>query len=344
MLSDRSDERAWLSTVSLLVLAAVALALALSYTRAVMVPFVLALLFTYLVSPVVDTMQTRFRIPRGVSILVALLIVLGLLVLLVLLITVSSRGLASSVPIYRERLESLAESVFSVLDRFNIDLGQNDILEGLTQLPFLSVIRSTAGGVVSFVTGGVLVLIFAVFLLAGRQPHKDLTGIYREIDRKVRRYVVTKVATSAATGVLVGTILAILGLDLALVFGVLAFFLNFIPNVGSMLSTLLPIPLAFVQFDSPARILLVFLLPFAVQFTIGSIIEPKVMGEGLDLHPVAVLVALVFWGLLWGVVGTLLAAPITAVLQIVLARFETTRAVANLLAGQLPEVEIEGAD
>lgn len=335
-MSQQSDELAWLSTVSLLIIASVALAAALLYTRAVMVPFVLALLFSYLVSPIVDGMQTRLRMPRGVSIFVALLIVLGLMTLLVLLVSVSSRGIADSAPVYRERLASLAASLFSVLDRVGIDLGQNDLLEGLKRLPVLSLVRSTAGGVVSFVSSGVLVLIFAVFILAGRQPHEAHGGIYREIDVKIRRYIVTKVTTSAITGVLVGLLLTLIGLELALVFGVLAFFLNFIPNVGSIVATLLPLPLALVQFESALPIVLVVALPGTVQISVGNFLEPMLMGEGLELHPVAILIALVFWGLIWGAVGMLLAAPITAVLRVVLARFETTRPFAGLLAGQLP--------
>jgi AI-2 transport protein TqsA len=335
-MTERSDELSWLSTVSLLILAAVASALALSYTRAVMVPLVLAFLFAYMVSPIVDGMQTRLKVPRGISILFALLIVIGIMTLLVLLITVSSRGISDSAPIYRERLARLAESLFSVLDRYRIDLGQDDILEGLKQLPVLSMVRSTAGGVVSFVTNGFLVLIFTVFLLAGRQPHERHHGIYDQIDRKIRRYIIVKVATSATTGIFVGAFLALLGLDLALVFGILAFFLNFIPNVGSIIATLLPLPLAIVQFNSLFWVMLVLLLPGTVQITVGNFVEPKLMGEGLELHPVAILVMLVFWGLIWGVVGMLLAAPITAVLGIVLGRFETTRPIARLLAGQLP--------
>lgn len=332
----RPEELVWLSTVSLLILAAVAAATALIYTRAVMVPLVLAVFFTYLVAPIVDAMQVRLRMPRGVSILVAILIVLGLMTLLVMLITISTQGLAEGAPIYRERLSRIAESLFAILDRYGIDLGQGDLREGLQNLPILSVLRSTAGGVFSFLSSGLLVLIFSVFLLAGRKPHEKRVGIYQVIDAKIRRYIVTKVATSAATGILVGSILMILGIDLALVFGILAFFLNFIPNIGSIVATLLPLPLAIVQSESLVRILLVLILPGSVQITIGSFLEPKLMGEGLELHPVAILVALVFWGLIWGVVGMLLAAPMTAILRIVLARFETTRPVANLLAGRLP--------
>jgi AI-2 transport protein TqsA len=191
----------------------------------------------------------------------------------------------------------------------------------------------------SFLTSGFLVLVFTIFLLAGRTPHEKRIGIYQQIDAKIRRYVVTKVTTSAITGILVGSLLAILRVDLAFVFGVLAFFLNFIPNVGSIIAVLLPVPLAVVQFDSWVHIGLVVALPGLVQLTVGNVVEPKLMGEGLALHPVSILLALVFWGLIWGVVGMLLAAPITAVLAIVLGRFETTRPISNLMAGRLPGAE-----
>jgi AI-2 transport protein TqsA len=334
-----ADEQSWLRTASLLVLAAVAVTVALIYTRSVMIPFVLALFLSYLAAPLVDFMQVRLRLPRGVSVLFALLVVAGLVTLLGLMITYSTGGLIASVDIYREKITNFAEVGFSVLDRFDIELGQEAIVDGLRQLPLLNMARRTAGTVVDFVSQGFLVLIFVIFLLLGRSPNQMRYGIYAEIDAKVRRYIVTKVATSAATGILVGVILALFGLELAFVFGVLAFFLNFIPNIGSVVSTLLPLPLAIVQFDSVWMIAAVVLVPGLVQMVIGNGIEPSLMGEGLDLHPVTILLALVFWGLVWGIVGMFLASPITAVLRIVLARFGMTRALAELMAGRLPGPE-----
>jgi AI-2 transport protein TqsA len=330
------EEQSWLRTVSLMILASVALATALIYTRAVMVPFVLAIFISYLVSPIVDVLHVRLRMPRGLSVFVALLVVIALMTLLALLIGFSTRGLAGSADIYREKLAGFAGSAFSILDRFNIDLGQQSLLEGLKQLPVLGMLRRTAGTVVELLSTGVLVLIFVIYLLLGRQPRRLRTGIYADMDLKIRRYVVTKVATSVATGILVGVTLALFGLDLALVFGVMAFLLNFIPSIGSIVSTLLPIPLAIVQFDSLWQIIGITVVPGLIQIVIGNGIEPKLMGQGLELHPVTILLALVFWGLLWGVVGMLLAAPITAVMKLILERFEMTRPVADVLAGRLP--------
>ena len=116
------DEQDWLNTVCLMILAAVALTAALIYTRSVMIPFVLALFISYMVSPLVDFMQVRLKVPRGLSTFFALLVVLALMTLLGLLITTSVSGLAASAPIYRERLTSIAEAGFSILDRFDIDL------------------------------------------------------------------------------------------------------------------------------------------------------------------------------------------------------------------------------
>jgi AI-2 transport protein TqsA len=132
-------------------------------------------------------------------------------------------------------------------------------------------------------------------------------------------------------------------MPLALVFGVMAFLLNFIPSIGSVIATLLPIPIAIIQYDSVWAITAIVALPGVIQLIIGNGIEPLVMGESLDLHPITVILSLIFWGLLWGIVGMFLATPIMAVLSIVLARFDETRPFAELLAGRLPKAKPQEA-
>ncbi len=319
-----------------MILAAVAIAGALALTRTVMIPFVLAVFFSYLLAPLVDLLQDRLKVPRFVTIVFAILVALGIMTLLGLLITTSTRGLLESVDIYRDRLRGAAERIFSVLDRFGVDMGQQPVLDAISRVPFLQVARRAFGTALDVLMTSVLVLIFVVYLLAGRRPAQLRTGIYSEIDEKIRRYILTKFAVSATTGVMVGLVLYLFGLELALVFGVMAFLLNFIPSIGSVIATLLPIPIAVVQYETVWPIIGIIAIPGVIQMTIGNGVEPVLMGEGLDLHPVTVLLALIFWGLLWGPVGMLLAAPITAVIRIVLARIETTRPFAELLAGQIP--------
>jgi AI-2 transport protein TqsA len=337
-----SEERQWITTIAQLILAAVAVAFALAYTRPVMVPFVLAIFVYYLVSPIADFLELKARLPRWASVVITFAIVAAALGLLGLLITTSVSGLLDSAPIYREKLVNLAQRIFAVLDRYNVDLGQQNVVESLQQLPLGRIVSGAAGTAFSLVSNGFLVLIFVIFFLIGRRPGLVRTGIYAEMDEKIRRFLATKFIVSAVTGTLVGIILALFGLDLALVFGVLAFLLNFIPSVGSIVATLLPLPVALVQFDSLWVVALVVAVPGAVQTVIGNGIEPKIMGDGLDLSPITILLALVFWGLLWGVIGMLLATPITAVTRIVLAQFRTTRAVAELMSGRFFERAFTG--
>ena len=151
------------------------------------------------------------------------------------------------------------------------------------------------------------------------------------------RYLTVKLATSSMTALLTFLILWFCNVPLALVFGIFAFLLNFIPNIGSIIAVLLPIPVLFLSPDmSLTTAILALALPSGVQFVIGSLIEPRLMGKHLGLHPIVILLALIFWGVTWGIIGMLLAAPITATLRIILERIPQTRSVAMVMAGKWP--------
>jgi AI-2 transport protein TqsA len=346
-MSDRSEEQAWLGTLCLIVIAFVAVAGGLVYTRDVLVPFVLAVFIATIVAPVVDYQVLRLRFPKAVSVAVALLIVLGLMALLTLILELAIRNAARTTAETTLAFDRWITSVETQLQEWQIgdyrieEEIQQIGLELRRQLPRL--VSQSAGTALNLISRSVLTVIFVAFLLAGRNSERVRRGIYAEIDQKVRRYITTKILISAATGLLVWGILALLGLRMASLFGVLAFLLNFIPSIGSIIATLLPIPMALIQSDSLLFLSAVITLPGSVQMTIGNVIEPKLMGEGLELHPATILLSLAFWGLLWGLVGMVLAVPITATVRIVLMRFETTRPIGDLLAGRLPDEEAESS-
>jgi AI-2 transport protein TqsA len=318
-----------------MIVAAVALAVALSYTRDVMIPFVLSIFITTMVSPLVDLLVLRGHLPGWLAISLALLLVLALLALLGLALIVAVQAIVHTADEYSARVAEVAQSVLAQLSKYDVHIDQARILADLEgRLP--GAITDAAGTATSLMSKGFLIAIFVVFLLAGRNPHHSATGIYADIIATIRSYIVTKTAISAVTGLLVGLILWMLGLRMAPLFGLLAFLLNYIPSIGSVIAMLLPIPIALTQFDNPAMVIAAVALPGTVHLTIGNVIEPRLMGRGLELHPVTVLLALAFFGLLWGVVGMVLAVPIAAVVRIVLSRFATTRPLGNLLAGQLP--------
>lgn len=350
-MSSLRDEQAKVSTAALAILAAVAVAGVLFVTKSVMVPFVLAIFIASIVSPIVDLQVLRFHWPHAIAVLVALLFVLVVVVFFSLVMAYAGQQVISAAGSYMENtdqlLEGLNERLRKWLPHVNFaDFGtrfaeflneqKKRFIDGLqTYVPQL--LSHTFGTTVSLFTMIALVTIFVIFLLAGRDPRMVRQGIYAEIDQQIRSYISTKVMLSALTGVLVWIVLATLGLQLAAVFALLAFLLNFIPSVGSVIATVLPIPIAVAQFGGDIwRLIAVIAIPGAIQMAIGNGLEPKLMGNELKLHPVVILISLSFWGLLWGPIGMLLAIPIMASLRIVMLRFETTRPMAELLAGELP--------
>jgi AI-2 transport protein TqsA len=422
-------EQNWLITASLVILAVVALAAALIYTRAVMIPFVVALFIVALVSPIEDFQVKKLRLPRIIAVIVTLLVVLSVITLVFLFVYQAAQTIVSTAgdysasfaymanrilkpveSLYREEVppspapvaapnEAKAAApaasteappappkpglfeLYPVVEEGNkaatldvtpqespplpdfneaaipsletngstkreLRIDTRQLVKDLRNYIF-NIVTNAFGTIFGLTSGVLFVSVFVIFLLAGRNPYAEHSQVYRDVVEKIRRYVGTKVVLSAVTGLLIWACLRAMGMELAGVFGVLAFLLNFIPSIGSIIATLLPIPIAVVEFhQTPWLIVLVVAIPGAIQNIIGNLIEPKLMGGGLDLHPVTILLALSFWGLLWGIVGMFLAAPITAAIRIVLMQFEMFRPVANLLAGDFtrPEKKIPDAD
>jgi len=319
----------------LVILAVVAGSFALNYARSILIPFVLAVFLTYIIHPVADLLQQRMRTPRWAALVTTFLLALILIGVTGLVVTSNIRGLLADLETYRERIVGIANWSVQLAQRFGVELNRELITEGLKKLNLFNEVAQFAGQFVNFISTTILVLIFLMFLLSGQKTQTKSNGIYAEIDHKIRKYLLTKFTTSGVTGVLTWIILALLGVELAFMFGLLAFLLNFIPTFGSLIATFAPLPVVFMQTNSVATIVSAIALPGAVQFTVGNIIEPKLMGESLDLHPAVILLALMFWGLLWGVVGMILAVPIMAVIKIVLNRI--SRPWAEVLAGRLPD-------
>lgn len=328
-----SDRR--IQTVCLLVLAAVAAGFALHWLAPVLVPFTLALFFAYGLAPVVDAQVRRLRLPRTVA-LVSTAVLGALLFLLVVSVVSSSIGsLEKNADKYRQAFDTAREDVKQQLAKFGVEVPGAD-----ESIPS-SKIGEWAGmiltGVQGLLSNAIIVLIFMLFLLVGGSGgHAPPGTIWREVEEKVQRYISVKVLLSGITAILVYVVLRVLGVELAIVFGLLTFLLNFIPNVGSIIAVAAPLPIVIVAPDmSVTAKWLAIAIPLAIQFTVGNVVEPRMLGNSFDLHPITVLIALVFWSMLWGIVGMFLSVPITAVLKILLERLEVTAPVANLMAGRL---------
>lgn len=337
-------------TICLLILTFIASAVALYLLRPVLVPFVLALFFTYCLTPLIDFQVKRLGAPRGVAVIGATVLGLALLVLAGVIITAAVASLSMSFGSYQQQFDRMAERVTGALPR---QLTEKPPQGGPSPAHWLKPTEQAVGDFLAAalaetrdaVSTAGLVAIFMIFLLLGSKgPRARPVPLLLEIESRVQRYITQMLAFSTLLGLMVAGVLAACGVQFAGLFGFLAFFLNFIPNVGGIIATLLPLPIILLSPDMSFVAKVTALAgPGLIQFVTGNIIQPRVQGSALDLHPVIVLMALIFFGMIWGIVGAFLAVPITATIRIVLEKIPDTRPVAELLAGRLDFARGEGA-
>ena len=321
-------------TGSLFLLAVIATAFILNFTQPIMVPFVLALLIRILIDPIIDFQIENLHVHRVVAVLVSLFLIVFLFIIIVPFLISSVVTFLESADDYNTKVLILIDMIISRLQEFDLNIDRETIRNTLINLPLLDWASAILSNSANFLSKFFLVVIMTLFLLLGKKS-KETSTEWNDIIGHVKKYIFTKFLTSTTTGVLAGLIYWFLGLELAFIFGTLTFILNFIPVVGSIIAVLLPIPIAVLQYSDVSSILLVIFLPALFHQIIGNIIEPKIFGEAFGLHPITIILSLIFWGLIWGIIGVLLAAPLTAIIRVTFERFEGTRQIARLLEGKI---------
>ena len=153
-----------------------------------------------------------------------------------------------------------------------------------------------------------------------------------DIEDQVQHYLLIKTFISMLTGFIGGTILIIGGIDFAIFSALLIFILNFIPNFGSIIATLFPLLIGILQYGFSLRVLLVFIGLMLTQFIIGNVVEPRITGKSLNLSPIVILISLILWGYIWGIVGMMLAVPLTSALKIFFQNIPLLKPIAELIS------------
>ena len=326
------------------IITVIAIGFVLSKAAQVAIPFMLAFLLSLLLSPVMK-LGIKYKLPPAIMVLGVLIGFIAVCFPLGIFLNARLQGTMEILPEYYNRL---------------LYIGQSILVKTNMPKDFLATFNwhNTVGRHVSGMTGFFLhwfgdllmITVFLIFMLL-EYPHIEnrLNMAYRggnaskikEIGNKIvyqiSRYLQTLAIISFVTGTCVWLALRFLNIDFALTWGVLAFFLNFIPTIGSILASIPPILIALVQFYPnwvPSVIILFSLL--TIQFIIGNIITPKIMGDALDLNPIVILISLLFWGLIWGFSGALLAVPITVVIKIICENIPQLHFI-NVLIGSAKE-------
>ena len=335
---------AWLVMVVLVTLILKSLAF-------IFIPFSMALLLSYVLGMPYELLG-RFRMPDYVRI--------GIVVLsLLLLLFLSGRLVYANILEFQRQLPELTEKFWKynglILERLGADRQDaQDLynallvnLQGAGLEPLGNMVKKLGGSFFGFLGNTLWVLLFMVFFLAeraslsnrllrafGEEQGPAMLEAGQRINQAVQHYLGLKTLVSAITGLLVWLILFLFGIPFALLWGLLAFVANFIPNIGSIVASLPPIVMALFATGSPGKTLVVGLLIGTVQMTVGNFLEPRLMGRGLNLSPLVVLLSLFFWGWMWGVAGMLLAVPLTAAIKIGMEQADCTRPVSVLLSGR----------
>lgn len=169
-------------------------------------------------------------------------------------------------------------------------------------------------------------------IFPNKERFENVSKILIRIQESVSKYIVIKTLVSLLTGLVSFIVLYFIGIESPSFWAFLIFLLNYIPTVGSLIATIFPASFCLMQFDSLTPAVLVLILVGAIQVVVGNIIEPKMIGNSMNISPLVTIIALTFWGLLWGVTGMILSVPITVILTMIFAQFDKTKPVAILMS------------
>ena len=253
----------------------------------------------------------------------------------VFLINVSINSFLKDAGKYTKELRSATQDVSSAGEEVGLKVSPWEIRKKIQEFPSPEFVEWFVSKLAQFVTTSFLVVVFALFLMAGESVEKKDYPIFQEIKFHIGNYMGLKLLTSAATGILTYIVLKVFNIEMAFMFATLTFLLNFIPNFGSVVAGLLPAPIIFLQYSFGIETFACLGLMLVIHIIIGNVIEPRIQGDSMGLHPVTVLFGLTFWGTIWGVPGMFMAVPITASSKIILEKFEFTRPFARILEGDL---------
>lgn len=304
-------------------------------------PFALSLLLAILSLPLLLWLQDK-QVPTTLAVLLTVLANIVCLGAIVLIVGGSVESFTREAPKYADRLQQMNAALLAWLQSKGIEVSPKIARDVINPGGVMALVGQMFNSLALVLSNFLLVIITTIFILfeitqfpqklrlvMGRQGSD--TDTFTKIIVEVQRYLGIKTLISLATGILIGVWVAILGVDFPILWGLLAFLFNYIPNLGSILAAVPTLLLALVQLG-PGAAALVGLGYVVVNIALGTFVEPYFMGRKLGLSTLVIFLSLVFWGWVWGPVGMLLSVPLTMLVKILLENSENFQWVAVLLA------------
>jgi predicted PurR-regulated permease PerM len=305
-----------------------------------LVPFLLSLFIAVIAAAPLFYLKQK-GVPGGLAMLIviALIVIIGLLI--GWMIGGSLNDFTANLPKYQERLSGQSAKLVEWLGGVGLHLDQQAIKAIIDPGKAMGMAGQVIKGLGNVLAQAVLILITVIFMLMEASAFQsklhaiadDPEASVERIDAitsSIKRYMTIKTSTSLLTGVLISLWLWILGVDYPVLWGVVAFLFNYVPNIGSIIAAVPAVLLALVQAD-PQTALWTVVGYLLVNNLVGNMIEPRFMGSGLGLSPLVVFISLVFWGWVLGPVGMFLSVPLTITLKIFLDSYRSTQRIGHLL-------------
>lgn len=319
----------------------------LIYGQSILIPFIFALLLWFTIRVFTSVSQKipiyGKLVPNAVKKLISTILIFFVLFVLTQIILSSFNNIIKSHHDYDDNLSNIIESINT---HFKIDI-QSYIQTQSNELNIGKIAETLFDAVSKIVSSTLMILLFAIFIFieevhlnnklqqifsSSPTKFKRLNDTLYKIEWSVARYLGMKTLISLLTGVLSYLVFIFVDLNFAIFWAFLIFLLNFIPTIGSLLGTVFPAIFCLLQFGDFTTAFSVLFIVGLIQIIIGNFLEPKWLGNSMNISPLLSILSLVFWGLIWGTTGMVISVPITVVILIILSQFESTKSVAILLS------------
>jgi AI-2 transport protein TqsA len=348
---DDNGKRAGKTPALLMLASFVVVVAGMKAASSILVPFFLAVFIAVICAPPMFWLQRK-----GVPKVLALVLILGAMLSVGLLfgelIGSSLNNFLRSIPAYQERLSNHIVTLISWLREKGISIPVEEVSGTFHPGWVMNLAGDILSTLSSVLTNALLILLTVMFILLEiadlpkklsvvlKKPERSLSTI-EKFSQSAKRYLIIKTLISAGVGFLIWLWLLILGVDYPVLWGVLSFLLNYVPNIGAILAALPVALLALVQLGAGSALLTV--LGFVVvHIVLGNIIEPRVTGKGMSLSTLIVFLSMVFWGWVLGPIGMILSVPMTSLVKIALESYENTEGLAFMLGSDAETVAPKG--
>lgn len=328
----------------------------LIYFRSFLEPIVLALLVWYLIRTtrkyIAKLSINGKALPHWLQRVVAFIVTLSFIYGIYQIISVNISLIADNSTAYDDNLQLFLGRMHEFSVKYDF---LPNVEEAIEKIDYESILSSVLGSLSVALGNFTLVIVYVIFFLIEENyldkklmnmfqkegSRKNVAVIFERISSSINKYFTVKTEVSLLTGVISYILLLILGVDFPVLWAFIIFVLNYIPYVGSLVATLLPAIFSIFQFASFWPFVYVILTIEVVQIIIGNYVEPKLMGRTLNLSPLVVIIALSFWGSIWGILGMILSVPMISILVIISAQFPSTRGLAVVLSenGNLAHID-----